>query len=132
MVCRLLNNRCTFSELKNDENNICWRIRFSAIAHIQKAPITASLENVPDTKSFACRRKYYHLFKQNVLSTHIRKYTHYWVQFLVNIWNEGKNLKICVVKTTANMLDLCNIWPFIMIFMDLNYHIFFLISKIII
>ena len=35
-----------------------------------------STENLPDSKSSAYRRKYYHLFKQNVLSAHIRKNTH--------------------------------------------------------
>ena len=35
-----------------------------------------------------------------------------------------------VVKTTAKMLDWRNIWPFIMIYMDKNYHILF-IPKII-
>ena len=50
---------------------------FSSIAHLHKAPITASLENVPDSQSSAYRRKYYHLIKQNVLSAHIRKNTHY-------------------------------------------------------
>ena len=31
----------------------------------------------PDAQSFSYRRKYYHLFKQNVVSAHIRKNTHY-------------------------------------------------------
>ena len=47
-----------------------WRIRFSAIVHLQMASITASSENVPDSQSTAYRRKYYHLFKQNFLSVH--------------------------------------------------------------
>ena len=47
------------------------------IAHPQKAPITPSLEHVPDTQSSIHRQKYYHLFKQNVLSAHIRKNTLY-------------------------------------------------------
>ena len=50
---------------------------FSVIAHLQKAPITASSESVPNSKSSAYRRNYYHLFTQNVLSAHIRKNTHY-------------------------------------------------------
>ena len=41
-----------FYELKNDEKNICLRICFSAIAHLQKAPITARLETVPDSRYF--------------------------------------------------------------------------------
>ena len=49
---------------------------FSAIAHLKKAPIKAISENVPDSKSSAYRRNYYHHFKQNVLSAHIRKNTH--------------------------------------------------------
>ena len=65
--------------------------------------ITAGLENVPDSQSSAYRRKYYHLFKQKVLSAHIRK-KH---MFLVNIWNPERTYKICVVKTTSKMLDWC-------------------------
>ena len=38
---------------------------------------TASSENVSDFLSYAYMRKYYHLFKQNVLSDHNRKITHY-------------------------------------------------------
>ena len=38
--------------------------------------ITAGSENVPDSQFSAYRRKYYHLFKQKVLSAHIRKKTH--------------------------------------------------------
>ena len=37
---------------------------------------------------------------------------------LVNIWNHGKNLQDLRGQTTAKMLDWCNIWPFILIFMD--------------
>ena len=62
--------------------NTCWIIRFSAIAHLspgtyQRAPITASLENVPDSETSAYRQKYYHLFTQSVLNAHIRKNSHY-------------------------------------------------------
>ena len=35
------------------------------------------LENVAYSQSSAYKRKYHHLFKQNVLSAHIRKYAHY-------------------------------------------------------
>ena len=41
-----------------------------------KEPITSSSENVPDSQSSAYRLIYYQLFKQNVLSAHIRKNTH--------------------------------------------------------
>ena len=61
---RLLNNRNTFKEVENGENNICWRILFSVIAHLQKAPITADSENIPISQSSASMRKYHHLFKQ--------------------------------------------------------------------
>ena len=50
MTIQLWNDRYIdlhFEGLKNDEKNICWRIRFSAIAHLQKATITASLEICP-------------------------------------------------------------------------------------
>ena len=36
-----------------------------------KAPITANLENVPDSRFSAYGRKYYHLFKYNISSAHI-------------------------------------------------------------
>ena len=41
------------------------------ILHLQKAPITASSENVPYSQSSVDRRNYYDLFKENVLSGHI-------------------------------------------------------------
>ena len=59
MMFWLLNNKFTFQELENDEKNM-W---FSAIAHLQKAPITASSENVANSGSSAYRQKYYYLFK---------------------------------------------------------------------
>ena len=49
---------------------------FFCHSHLQKASITASSENMPDSLSSAYRRNYY-IFKQNFLSAHIRKYTHY-------------------------------------------------------
>ena len=55
---------------------MCCRIRFSAFVHLQKAPITARSENMTDSQSSTYRRKYYHIFKQNVVSVHIRKNTH--------------------------------------------------------
>ena len=56
---------------------ICSRIHFSAIAHLQGPPINVSLENEPDSQSSFYRQTYYNLFKQNALSAHIRKNTHY-------------------------------------------------------
>ena len=42
---------------------------------------TAITENVPDSQSSSLRRKYYHLFKQNVLPAHTQK------KFTVsNVW----------------------------------------------
>ena len=49
------------------KKNTCERICFSAIAHLQKAPITAGSENVPNSQSSPYRGKCYHLFKENVL-----------------------------------------------------------------
>ena len=49
----------------------------------------------------------------------------YIINFLVNIWNHGKNLQDLSSQTPAKMVDCCNIWSIIMI-----YYIFF-ISKII-
>ena len=46
---------------------------FSAIAHLQKAPITASSEKVPNSQSCPHRRKYYLLFKQNGLIRYQRQ-----------------------------------------------------------
>ena len=46
MKIHLLNDRSTFLELKNDEKNISSHIPFSAIAHLQNEPFTASSENV--------------------------------------------------------------------------------------
>ena len=43
----------------------------TAIAHLQKTPITAISENVPYSQSSGYRRNYYHTFKQNVLSAYI-------------------------------------------------------------
>ena len=48
------------------KKNICGQIRCYAIAHLQKEPITTGSEKVPDSRSFAYRRKHYHLFKQNI------------------------------------------------------------------
>ena len=42
-------------------------VGFFAITHLQKAPITANSENVPDSQSSAYRRKYHHHSKQDVL-----------------------------------------------------------------
>ena len=76
---------------------MCGRIRFSAVVHVhlQNALITASSENVPNSQSSAFRRKYYHLFKQNVLSARIQTNTYINLtgNLLVNIWNHGKNLQ---------------------------------------
>ena len=47
----------------------------------------------PDSQSFAYRRKYHHLFKQNVVSAHIRKKYTILNLTLVNIWNHKKNLQ---------------------------------------
>ena len=90
--------------------NICWRIRFSAFAHLQKAPIRASSENVPDSKYSINRQKYYYLFKKTFQVLIFE-------QIHINESNFGKYIfgttertyKICVVKTTAKMVDWCNI-----------------------
>ena len=60
MKIQLLNYRFTFKELKIDEKNVCKRIRFSAIAILQKAPFTASSENVPNSGCSAHGRNYYY------------------------------------------------------------------------
>ena len=69
---------------------------FLYIVHLQKAPITASSENMPDSQSSAYQRKYsliyfIYIFKPNIVSAHNRKNTHDY--FLVNILNHGKNLQ---------------------------------------
>ena len=76
-----------------------WRIRFSAIVHLQKASITAISENVPDSQSTAYRRKYQN--KQNFLSAHT------WEKNYLILLNQSfdkylepcKEIKVCVVKT---------------------------------
>ena len=94
----LLNYIFTFLNGKTDQK-ICWQIRFSAIVHLQKAPITASSENMPHSQFFTYmheNQKYYHLFKQNGLSAHIEKIHITWsysIKILVNIWNHGKKLQ---------------------------------------
>ena len=88
---------------------ICgWRIHLnSAIVYLQQAPFTASSENVPDSQSSADRRKYYHLLKQNVLSVHIRKNTHYLILsnqiFGKYLGTTERTYRICVVKTRKNV-----------------------------
>ena len=62
-----------------------WRIRFSAIAHLMKAPITGSSENVSDSQSSFYRRKYYHVFKKNVIGTHVWKNAHHCILF-ISFW----------------------------------------------
>ena len=68
---------------------------FFAITHLQRAPIIASSENVPEYRCSAYGRKYL-IYNKNVSSTHFRKKIHisesYIVNFLLNIWNHGKNL----------------------------------------
>ena len=46
--------------VKKWRKSIRWRIRFSAIAHLQKAPITAIWENLPVSRCSAHGRKYYY------------------------------------------------------------------------
>ena len=77
-------------------------IRFSAIAHLQKAPITASSEHVLVSQSSVYRLKQFHL-KQNVLNAHIRKkYTLLNIIF-VNKWNNVKNGKSVVKNHCKNV-----------------------------
>ena len=53
--CILLTLYLTFKELKMWRKKIYWRTRFSAIAHLQKALITASSENyLCQIKRFKC------------------------------------------------------------------------------
>ena len=55
MKIQLLNAIFTFKALKNDEKKYVFHIY---IAHLQNAPITISLENVPDSRCSAHGRKY--------------------------------------------------------------------------
>ena len=61
MKIRFFNNKLTFKEWKNDEKKYVDGFVFSAIAHLQKALMTASLENVPDSQYSAYGWKY-HIF----------------------------------------------------------------------
>ena len=65
-------------------------IRFSASAHLQTAPITASSEYVPDSQSSGYRRNYYLLFEKNVLIAHIELHI---TEYIFGIYGTtGKNL----------------------------------------
>ena len=75
MKFRLLNNTFTYWELENDEKNI-YVDRFDFLPlHIYRRHQSPP-ENVPNSQSSVYMQKYYHLFKQNVLSDHNRKNTH--------------------------------------------------------
>ena len=56
-------------------------------------------------------------FKE-VIFENIHKTKSYIIKFLVNTWNHGKNLQDMSGQTPAEIVDSCNIWSFIMIFMD--------------
>ena len=57
MMFRLLNIKFTFKEKKKTTKKVYVDgFVFSAIAHLQMAPITASSENVPDSQSSAYRK----------------------------------------------------------------------------
>ena len=87
----------------------------SAIAHLQKALITASSENVTDSQSSAYMRKH-NLFTQNVLSLHMRKnITESWSKPLQKCWTGVKFG--------------CKIWAFIMILRTKTI-IFFLFQRL--
>ena len=103
-----LQNQCIFYKLENAEKNICWRIHLSAVPHLQKALITTSWENLP-------------LIGENIVFSNMPIFE----KIHITENNFGKYLeplkelnKICMVKTTAKMLDWCYIWSFIVIFMD--------------
>ena len=85
----LLNSRFTFYELENDEKNICWRARFTAIAHLQNAPITASSEMCPIPNFLLLAEKFCHLFKTFKVLVYERN-THYLIIFNLMI---GKYLE---------------------------------------
>ena len=102
-----------------DEKHICWLIRFSVIAYLQKAHIIASLENVPDFP-FRLSAKISSLFKKYVSSAHIRKIhiiESYLIKYLVKNWYRGKNLQ-----------DFCGQYPYKNVELKLPYLLF--ISKI--
>ena len=62
--------------MKN-KKKICLRIRFSAIAHLQKAHITASSENVPGSRCSAYGRKYYYFGRiKRFKCSYSKKYTY--------------------------------------------------------
>ena len=93
------------------------KICVDGFVYLQKAPITASSENMPESQYSAYRRKYYryHLFKQNVFSARIRKNIRLNL-ILLNFWNHSKILQ----DLHGQNLDWFNIWAIIVIFMDLN------------
>ena len=60
---------------------------------LQKAPISASSENVLNSNLPPIGENIVIFSKKNVFSAHIRKNRHNWIKILVNIWNLGKNLQ---------------------------------------
>ena len=71
--------------------SVCWRIRFSAFAHLQKTLITAISDNVPDPDIplMVLSNKTFQVLILEKL--HITE--SYMIKFVLNIWNHGKNLQ---------------------------------------
>ena len=75
---------------------MCWRIRFSAIEHLQKAPIITSLEMCP-IPYVPLLGKNIIIFSNKTFQVLMFQTLHitdsYIITFMVNIWNQGKNLQ---------------------------------------
>ena len=67
-----LKTRFTFYELQKGEKNVCSRIRFSAIAHLQEASLAARLEIVLDSRHSAYGQTYNKTF---LVLKCLKKYT---------------------------------------------------------
>ena len=69
---------------------------FLCYCTLQKAPITASSENLPDSLCSAHGRKYFFLSNrtfQVLIFKNIHITKSYVIKFWGNIWDHGKNLK---------------------------------------
>ena len=100
--------------------------------YLLEAPITLSLEIVPDFQTSAYRRKYYQLFKQNVFSAHIKKNYTLLNIIWVNTWNQRRNLQDLGGQNHCKNVGLfCTVMQHLaLISMDYNCYIFFFFHRL--
>ena len=77
MKIRLLNDRFTFKELKNDEKKYMLTYSFSSIAHYYRRHLSPPVRKMCQILDVPLMAENFIIFvKRNVSSAHIRKYTH--------------------------------------------------------